>query len=170
MWNERRVRIRMNSFDKIRNIVSILRSPDGCPWDREQTHDSLKAPCIEEAAEVICGINVYNSTGNAENLKEELGDLLFQVMIQAQIAEEEGLFNIDDVIESVCEKMIRRHPHVFGDAKVSGTGEVIANWEEIKAQEKAGKEDVGKFLPEAFEESKELIDRARRRKGFSPVS
>lgn len=158
---------KMTPFEKFRNIIATLRSPGGCPWDREQTHDSLKATCIEEAAEVICGINVYNETGNPENLKEELGDLLLQVVIQAQIAEEEGLFDIDDVIEAVSEKMIRRHPHVFGDVKVLGSEEVLENWEKIKAREKIGKEDAGKYLPQAFEESKQLIERAKKRKGYT---
>ena len=118
------------------------------------------------AAEVICGINVYEQTGNAENLKEELGDLLLQVVMHAQIAEEEGLFTLDDVVASICSKMVRRHPHVFGDTKVKDSGEVLVNWEEIKAKEKEGKEDVGSFLAKAFDEAEELINRARVRKGF----
>ena len=143
-----------------------LRSENGCPWDREQTHMSLKAPCIEEAAEVICGINVFERTGNPENLKEELGDLLLQVLMHAQIAEEEGAFTLDDVIGSITGKMIRRHPHVFGDVKVDGSEEVLINWEEIKAKEKEGKTDVGGYLPEAFNEAQALIDAARIRKGY----
>ena len=121
---------------------------------------------IEEAAEVICGINVLDETGNPENLKEELGDLLLQVVMQAQIAEEEGYFTIEDVVRGVKEKMIRRHPHVFGDDKVRGSHEVPINWEEIKKLEKRGKEEVGDFLPEAFNEAEKLIDRARKRKGY----
>ena len=155
-----------NTFNDIREVVRRLRAEDGCPWDREQTHGSLKAACIEEAAEVICGINVYEQTGNAENLKEELGDLLLQVVMHAQIAEEEGLFTLDDVVASICSKMVRRHPHVFGDTKVKDSGEVLVNWEEIKAKEKEGKEDVGSFLAKAFDEAEELINRARVRKGF----
>ena len=156
----------MNSFDELVKVVKQLRAPDGCPWDREQTHESLKAACIEEAAEVICGINVLTKTGNAENFKEELGDLLLQVVIQAAIAEEEGLFTMEDVARGITEKLIRRHPHVFGDVKVSGSEEVLVNWEEIKAKEKEGKEDVGDYLPAAFDEANELIDRARKRKGY----
>ena len=156
----------MDSFDELREVVRILRAEDGCPWDREQTHGTLKAPVIEEAAEVIGGINVYEKTGNAENLKEELGDLLLQVVMQAQIAEEEGIFNLDDVVSGIREKMIRRHPHVFGNAKVKDSAEILVNWEEIKKQEKAGKEDVGEYLAEAFDEAEELIDRARKRKGY----
>ncbi|MBQ8970677.1 MAG: MazG family protein [Lachnospiraceae bacterium] len=156
----------LKAFDDFREIVRRLRAPDGCPWDREQTHVSLKPGCIEEAAEVICGINVYEQTGNPENLKEELGDLLLQVVMHAQIAEEEGLFNIEDVLTGISDKLVRRHPHVFGDTKVSGTKEVLANWDEIKAKEKVGKEDANIYLPDAFNEAKDLIDAAKKRKGY----
>ena len=160
----------MNSFDELKETVRHLRAKDGCPWDREQTHGSLKAPVIEEAAEVICGINIYENTGNPENLKEELGDLLLQVVMQAQIAEEEGLFTLDAVVRGINEKMIRRHPHVFGDAKIKDSGEVLANWEEIKKQEKSGKEDDRDFLAGAFDEAEALIGRARKRKGLRTSS
>ena len=160
----------MNSFDELKETVRRLRAEDGCPWDREQTHGSLKAPVIEEAAEGICGINIYENTGNPENLKEELGDLLLQVVMQAQIAEEEGLFTLDAVVRGINEKMIRRHPHVFGDAKIKDSGEVLANWEEIKKQEKAGKEDDRDFLAGAFDEAEALIGRARKRKGLRTSS
>ena len=119
----------MNSFDKLKSVVARLRSENGCPWDREQTHVSLKAACIEEAAEVICGINILEATGRSDNLKEELGDLLFQVVMHAQIAEEEGLFTLDDVVDGSTEKMIRRDPHVFGDVKANSADEVLKNWE-----------------------------------------
>ena len=157
----------MNSFDKLKQVIAGLRAEDGCPWDREQTHRSLKPYCIEEAAEVICGINVLAETGNAENLKEELGDLLLQIVLHAQIAEEEGLFTLDDVVKGITEKMIRRHPHVFGNVQVSGSEEVLINWEQIKAQEKEGKADVSAYLPQAFDEAKTLIDAAKKRKGFA---
>jgi len=159
----------MNSFDEFREVVRRLRAPGGCPWDREQTHASLKPGCIEEACEVICGINVYERTGNPENLKEELGDLALQVVMQAQIAEEEGIFTIDDVFKAVTEKLIRRHPHVFGDVEVGDSKEVLVNWEAIKAKEKEGKEDANVYLPEAFNEAEELIDKARTRKGFDTL-
>lgn len=154
----------MTEFEKFQQIIAKLRAPGGCPWDREQTHASLKPACIEEAAEVIGGINIYESTGNAENLQEELGDLLLQVVMHAQIAEEEGLFTMDDVIRGVSEKMIRRHPHVFGDANVHDSGEVLVAWDEIKKQEKAGKMDADSYLPEAFRESMELLEMAKKRK------
>ncbi|WP_026670133.1 MazG family protein [Butyrivibrio sp. AE3006] len=157
----------MKSFDELKEVVRKLRAPDGCPWDREQTHSSLKPGCIEEAAEVLCGINVYERTGNPENLKEELGDLLLQVVMQAQIAEEEGIFTMDDVAKGITEKLIRRHPHVFGDVEVADSKEVLKNWDEIKAKEKEGKEDPNLYLPEAFDEAENLINAARKRKGFS---
>lgn len=154
----------MTKFEEFQNIMARLRAPDGCPWDREQTHTSLKAACIEEAAEVVCGINILEDTGNADNLKEELGDLLLQVVMHAQIAEEEGLFTMDDVIQGISEKMIRRHPHVFGEETVSDSGEVLNKWNDIKKQEKAGKEWMENYLPDAFIEAKELIDKAKLRK------
>ena len=154
----------MTEFEKFKQIITRLRAKDGCPWDREQTHMSLKPACIEEAAEVICGINILDQTGDPDNLKEELGDLLLQVVMHAQIAEEEGLFTMDDVIRGVSEKMIRRHPHVFGETVVANSGEVLSNWDKIKKQEKSGKEWAEDYLPDAFEEAKVLIDAAKKRK------
>lgn len=156
----------MTEFEKFCEIIKTLREPGGCPWDREQTHSSLKKGCIEEAAEVICGINILEETGNADNLIEELGDLLLQIVMQAQIASEEGLFDINDVIRGVSDKMIRRHPHVFGDTQVSDSAEVLRNWDKIKKGEKAGKEWMDERLPDAMLEAKDLIDKARERKGF----
>ena len=154
----------MTEFENFKQIIARLRAKDGCPWDREQTHMSLKPACIEEAAEVICGINILDQTGDPDNLKEELGDLLLQVVMHAQIAEEEGLFTMDDVIKGVSEKMIRRHPHVFGETVVADSGEVLENWDKIKKQEKSGKEWTADYLPDAFEEAKVLIDAAKKRK------
>ena len=101
---------RAASFMRFCEVVRHLRAEDGCPWDRAQTHTSLKPYCIEEAAEVIGGINIWEATGDAENLKEELGDLMLQILLHAQIAEEEGLFTIREVMDGASEKMIRRHP------------------------------------------------------------
>ena len=154
----------MTEFERFYEIIKKLRAEDGCPWDREQTHMSLKAPCIEEAAEVICGINILDKTGDAGNLREELGDLLLQVVMHAVIAEEEGLFDMDDVLRGISEKMIRRHPHVFGTGKADTPEEVLQNWDEIKKQEKKpGTEDFEELFA-AFEESRQLIDRAELRK------
>ena len=156
----------MTKFEELENIIARLRAPDGCPWDREQTHSSLKAACIEEAAEVVCGINILEDTGNSDNLKEELGDLLLLIVMHAQIAEEEGLFTMDDVIQGISEKMIRRHPHVFGEETASDSGEVLDKWNAIKKQEKTGKEWMENYLPDAFNEAEELIGKARERKGM----
>lgn len=106
------------AFDGLRETVARLRAADGCPWDRAQTHETLKPACVEEAAEVICGINILKETGKPDSLVEELGDLLLQVVMHAQIGEEEGLFSLTDVIDCVNEKMIRRHPHVFGEKSI----------------------------------------------------
>lgn len=156
----------MTKFEELEQIIAKLRALDGCPWDREQTHSSLKKPCVEEAAEVICGINILEKTGNPDNLKEELGDLLMQVVMHACIAQEEGYFTMDDVIQGVIDKMIRRHPHVFGSAAVADSHEAVTKWEEIKKQEKAGKEWMETYLPDSFHEVKELINAAAERKGF----
>lgn len=154
----------MSEFERLNEIMDRLRAEDGCPWDKEQTHSTLKAACIEEAAEVICGIDIFEKTGNADNLKEELGDLLFQVIFHARIAKEEGLFTIDDVCKGIADKLVRRHPHIFADETASTSDEVIEKWEEIKKQEKVGKEWMEEYLPAAFEESKQLIDVAVERK------
>lgn len=156
----------MTEMEKFAETVRVLRSENGCPWDREQTHESLKAACIEEAAEVICGIDIYYETGNADNLCEELGDLLLQIVLQTQIAEEEGLFTLEDVARTINEKMIRRHPHVFGNEIAENSEAVLKRWEEIKKEEKIGKEWMNAGLPKAFDEAVELIDSARKRKGF----
>ena len=129
----------MTEFEEFQKVIARLRAPDGCPWDRGQSHESLKPACIEEAAEVLCGINILTETGNPDNLREELGDLLLQIVMHAQIAEEEGLFTMDDVIRGVREKMIRRHPRVYGEETLGTSAAVLNRWEEIKQQEKAGK-------------------------------
>lgn len=157
----------MAEIDRLKEIVETLRGENGCPWDRVQTHESLKPECIEEAVEVINGINNYTKTGDAENLKEELGDLLLQVMFHSVIAEEEGLFTFDDVAKTVSEKMIRRHPHVFDGVTYNSKEEQHAAWEELKKAEKEGKEWFADTLPEAFEEAKELIEKAKERKGYN---
>lgn len=157
---------RAASFMRFCEVVRHLRAEDGCPWDRAQTHTSLKPYCIEEAAEVIGGINIWEVTGDAENLKEELGDLMLQILLHAQIAEEEGLFTIREVMDGASEKMIRRHPHVFGKPMLSEQGEPITDWDAIKKQEKAGKEWTEAYLPGALEEAEKLLERAEERKGI----
>lgn len=152
---------------RLQGIVAKLRSEDGCPWDRQQTHASLKPACIEEAAEVLGGIDILEATGKAENLKEELGDLLLQVVFHAQLAEEEGLFTLADVMEAVSDKMVRRHPHVFHEPMLSADGRPLTEWKEIKAEEKKGREWEDAYLPKAFREAEELIEKAKARKGIS---
>lgn len=120
------------SFGQLKAIVARLRSPGGCPWDREQTHDSLKGTLIEEAYEVLEALD----SRDPAKLTEELGDLLMQVMIHTQIAEETGEFTITQVIEGISQKLIRRHPHVFGDVKANSSHEVMVNWEAIKRKER----------------------------------
>jgi tetrapyrrole methylase family protein/MazG family protein len=120
------------SFYEFTDIVRRLRSKEGCPWDREQTHASLRQCLIEECYEVVEAINNDDSA----NLCEELGDVLLQVVMHSVIAEEEKEFSIEDVISEVSRKMIRRHPHVFGDVKVKSSTEVLKNWDEIKKNEK----------------------------------
>ena len=127
------------SFERFEQIIARLRGKNGCPWDREQTLDSLKPCMINEMTEVLAAVDVLHRTDHAENLCEELGDLLMNVVMMARIAEEEGLFTMDDVIGGISEKMIRRHPHVFGDAQADNSEQVLVNWEEIKKQEKREK-------------------------------
>ena len=124
------------TFEDFVNIIGALRSENGCPWDKEQTHNSLKPCMMEEAAELLAAIRIYDKTGNCENMREELGDILLQVVMHSQIASEEELFSIYDVIKEVSEKMIRRHPHVFGNVKADTADEVLSNWDDIKKKEK----------------------------------
>lgn len=123
---------RRYGLEDLRQIIGILRSERGCPWDREQTHTSLKDCMMEEAQEALDGIDIYARTGAWDNLCEELGDVLLQVVMHSVIAQEEGIFTLDDVIQGISEKMIRRHPHVFGGAGSATT----LSWEEIKELEK----------------------------------
>ncbi|TSB45055.1 nucleoside triphosphate pyrophosphohydrolase [Alkalicoccobacillus porphyridii] len=119
-------------FATLRQVIARLRGPDGCPWDKKQTHQSLKPYLIEEAYEVLEAIDQEDD----ENLIEELGDVLLQVMLHAQIGEDNGWFSIQDVLQSITSKMIRRHPHVFGQAAADTAEDVVSNWEAIKQAEK----------------------------------
>lgn len=127
------------TYEDFLEIIEMLRSKNGCPWDREQTHQSLRPCMMEEAAEVLAGIRILEQTGDCDNLREELGDVLLQVVMHSQIAKEEGLFTIEDVVNEVATKMVRRHPHVFGNVTAQTSGQVLENWEEIKKKEKEGK-------------------------------
>ena len=123
-----------DSYDvrDLEEIVRILRAPGGCPWDAEQTHESIRRNFLEEAYEAVEAIDEQNP----DHLKEELGDVLLQVLFHARMEQEAGRFNLDYVADGVCKKLIYRHPHVFGDVSGSGTGEVLTNWEELKRKEK----------------------------------
>ena len=125
----------MHTFEDLTNIIAELRSDHGCPWDKEQTFESLKKCLADEAQEVFEAVD----NKDMENLCEELGDVLLQVVLYSQIAKEAGAFTIDDVIDGISEKMVRRHPHVFGDIEVNSPEEALALWKEIKLQEKAKK-------------------------------
>ena len=119
-------------LEKLIDVIAQLRAPNGCPWDREQTHKSLKPNMLEEAYEAVDAMD----SGDMNHLKEELGDVLLQVILHAQIAKEEGAFNIEDVAKGIKDKLIHRHPHVFGDTKVTSTKEVLENWDKLKQEEK----------------------------------
>ncbi len=128
----------MYTYEDFLEVIKTLRSETGCPWDREQTHTSLKQCMLEEAYEVVDGIETYEATGDYKNLREELGDVLLQVVLHSQIASEEGHFTMEDVVNEICEKMVRRHPHVFGTEKGADTSDkVLEQWEEIKKKEKS---------------------------------
>ncbi len=120
------------AIEQLRAVVAMLRAPGGCPWDREQTHLSLRGGLLEEAYEVVAAIDASDDT----NLSEELGDLLLQVVFHAQIAQEEGRFTFEEVALGISEKLVRRHPHVFGAEDAADSAAVLVRWEEIKRQEK----------------------------------
>jgi len=130
------------TFEDLRSIIAKLRAEDGCPWDKVQTHASLSPCMMEEAAEVLAAIRIYGQTGDDENLCEELGDVLLQVMLHSQIASEENRFKVDDVIQVLCEKMIRRHPHVFGNSVAVDEDQVLFDWEQIKKEERKDKKSI----------------------------
>jgi tetrapyrrole methylase family protein/MazG family protein len=133
----------VSSIDRLKQIVQRLRSPDGCPWDREQTHQSLKPHVIEECYELIDAIDDQDD----QEMQEELGDLLLQVVLHAQMASEEGRFDFDSVAEVISEKLIRRHPHVFGDAKLGTSDAVLKQWDAIKRREKTDRESALDGVP-----------------------
>lgn len=128
----------LRQIESLVEIVSQLRGPNGCPWDKEQTHQTLTQYAIEETHELVEAIELPTEGPKKEaKIKDELGDVLFQVILHAQLAQERGSFNLNDIIQNISEKLIRRHPHVFGDTTVENSDDVIRNWEEIKKQEKA---------------------------------
>ncbi len=152
------------SFESFAEIVAHLRAPDGCPWDREQTHQTLRTHLLEEAYETLTAMD----ENNVESMREEFGDLLLQIVLNSQIAYEDGEFTVTQVIKQVYDKIIRRHPHVFGNAQVKDVNGVLSNWEKLKEKERKGKkEDKGLLdgvpaaLP-ALTQAQEYQDRAAR--------
>ncbi len=136
----------MSDVSRLREIVARLRAPDGCPWDIEQTHESLRAALVEECYEVVEAIEKADDV----NLREELGDLLLHVVMHAHMAGERKVFTFEEIVEGICEKLIRRHPHVFGDGAAANTGEVLKQWEQIKRAEKGGNASIMDGLPSAL--------------------
>ncbi|MBI5289824.1 MAG: nucleoside triphosphate pyrophosphohydrolase [Chloroflexi bacterium] len=160
------------SFEGLRRVVAQLRNPDGgCPWDLEQTHETLKRYLLEEAYEALDALDA----GEPHRLAEELGDLMMQVLLHAQVAEDEGEFTIEDVVSSIAAKLVRRHPHVFGDVEVAGAQEVLRNWETLKKAERADSDvslldHVPKAMP-ALAQAQSLQSRASKAGlGPTPVS
>lgn len=137
------------NFNDLLRIMEILRAPDGCMWDREQDHRSIRRNFIEETYEVCEAIDEEDT----EHLKEELGDVLLQVVFHTQMEKEKGVFDINDVADGICKKLIFRHPHIFGDVKVGSTDEILSNWDDLKRKEKKQETDtstlesVSKSLP-----------------------
>jgi tetrapyrrole methylase family protein/MazG family protein len=142
-------------FERLVALQARLRAPNGCPWDREQTHATLRTYLIEEAYEVLDAMK----SGDDVKFAEEMGDLLLQVVFHSQIAAEQGRFTVADVIREVHEKMVRRHPHVFGEKRAKDAAEVLRNWEQIKAQERQGaQEQHGNRAAKIEERAKSLLD------------
>jgi tetrapyrrole methylase family protein/MazG family protein len=134
------------SYEELRNVVAKLRAPDGCPWDREQTHASLRPYVIEEAYEVVALLDA----GDVSKLPEELGDVLFQVLLHTQLAEEAGEFEMADVLSGLAQKLIRRHPHVFGDVQLENAEQVIDQWDKLKQRERAPDDSALANVPAAM--------------------
>lgn len=134
----------LDSFSTLVEIIALLRSPEGCPWDRKQTHESLRKNLLEEAYEVLKAMD----EADAEKLSEEFGDLLLQIVLHSQIASDNGEFTINDVIRKINEKLIYRHPHVFGDVKVKDAEEVTINWETLKKKERKKEVSMLDGVPE----------------------
>jgi tetrapyrrole methylase family protein/MazG family protein len=133
----------MDSFDTLVDIMAKLRSPEGCPWDRAQTHLTVKNNLLEESYEVVEALDAEDM----DKLCEELGDLLMQIVFHAQIASENGNFDMEDVINGINSKLIRRHPHVFGDAQAKTADEVLAKWNAIKREEGKADESILSGIP-----------------------
>jgi tetrapyrrole methylase family protein/MazG family protein len=138
----------MSEMVRLRRIMEQLRGPEGCPWDREQTLESLRTYLVEEAHEVIEAID----SGSSEALREELGDLLLQIVFQARVAEEDGAFDIESVMKGIGDKIVSRHPHVFASGRLDNADQVLQQWEQLKADERRGRKDASMFagVPDAL--------------------
>lgn len=156
------------TFDDLVDIVAKLRAPDGCPWDREQTHDSIRKNMIEEAYELVEAID----GGKPEKVADESGDVLLQVVLHAQIAKDGGEYEIDDVTDAICRKLIHRHPHVFGEVEVKNSAEVMNNWDAIKRADREQSSiteelrGVSGYLPSLMRAQK-ILKKAKKA-GYSP--
>lgn len=156
---------------QLQEVMALLRSPEGCPWDREQDHHSLRFHAVEEVYELVDAIEA----GDDHELAEELGDVLLQVIFHCQLARERGVFDFDQVAQRIVDKLVRRHPHVFGETRVRDVAEVWANWEAIKRKEKAGTvrerpsalDGIPRHLP-ALLRAQKLLRKARKA-GLSPA-
>ncbi len=140
------------SFDELVAVMERLRAPGGCPWDREQTYASLSQYLLEEAYETFDAIQEADRTGDITHLREELGDLLLQVIFHSTIGKERGEFNIDEVCDGISQKLVLRHPHVFGDEKLEGADDVLRNWDKLKADERAATGKPEKKLDSILDE------------------
>ncbi len=153
--------IKQRGIDRLLEVVATLRGENGCPWDKEQTLESLKQYLIEESYEVIDAID----SGDVDKHKEELGDVLLQVALHSQIRKENGEFEFDDVADKLADKLVHRHPHVFGDVKAENAEEVLKNWEQIKVEEKGDRkstlEGIPRHLP-ALQKAQRIQSRAAR--------
>ncbi|GEK81054.1 MazG family protein [Agrococcus baldri] len=161
----------MSELDDLVAVMARLRGPGGCPWDAEQTHASLVPYVIEEAHELAEAIEAAEGADGDAHLREELGDVLLQVVFHADIARAEGRFDIDDVARTLAEKLRRRHPHVFADSAVDGVDEVVANWDAIKRAEKPERGSALDGIPvslPALARAEKLLSRARRA-GLEPA-
>jgi MazG family protein len=154
----------LNKFDTFADIIARLRAPDGCPWDKEQTHQSLRENLLSECYEVLEAID----SEEPGKLQEELGDLLLQIVLQAQIAADSSEFKIDDVVKGISEKIIRRHPHIFGSRKVKDAKEVMHNWEALKKEEREAGASMLASVPKAMPALAYALEISRRavRVGF----
>lgn len=141
-------------FEKLVAVQARLRGPNGCPWDREQTHQTLRTYLIEEAYEVLEALE----SGDDAKFAEEMGDLLLQIVFHSQIAKEQGRFSVSDVIREIHDKMVRRHPHVFGEIRAKDSAEVLRNWEQIKAHERRMKNEGSKSPPSNTATETSLLD------------